>query len=162
MSKLDSFIRRMTAQRNCLNHAAQLVKDHPGTVFEFGLGNGRTYDHLKELLPLHDIYVFERNPSALASCTPPEDHLFTGEILEALAGGIDRFKRSVTLLHNDLGTSDKAAYMELILKLTPLVEGIMVPGGIIVSNSEFNVGSWETLPLPEGVKPGRYYLYRAA
>ncbi|THB80359.1 MAG: hypothetical protein D3926_07445, partial [Desulfobacteraceae bacterium] len=31
MSKLDSFIRRMTAQRNCLNHAAQLVKDHPGT-----------------------------------------------------------------------------------------------------------------------------------
>ena len=38
MSRLDSFIRRLEAQRACLNNAAQLIAGVPGNVLEFGLG----------------------------------------------------------------------------------------------------------------------------
>ena len=51
MSRLDSFIRRLEAQRACLNRAAALISGIDGIVLELGLGNGRTYDHLRELFP---------------------------------------------------------------------------------------------------------------
>ena len=60
MSRLDSFIRRLEAQRACLNRAAALISGIDGIVLELGLGNGRTYDHLRELFPDRDIYVCER------------------------------------------------------------------------------------------------------
>ncbi len=69
MSRLDSFIRRMLAQRACLNWAAEAVAGIAGPVLELGLGNGRTYDHLRELLPEREIYVFER-PNIFAGHTP--------------------------------------------------------------------------------------------
>ena len=80
MSKLDSFIRRMLAQRDCLNFAAGAIEHIPGPVLELGLGNGRTYDHLREMLPAREIYVFELVVKAFASCIPPEDRLFLGEV----------------------------------------------------------------------------------
>ena len=58
MSRLDSFIRRLEAQRACLEYAAGQIRDLPGPVLELGLGNGRTYDHLRELLPEREIFVF--------------------------------------------------------------------------------------------------------
>ena len=73
MSRLDSFIRRVTAQRDCLNAAAVLVRDLPGPVLEFGLGNGRTYDHLRSLLPDRQIFVFERQVAAHPDCIPPDE-----------------------------------------------------------------------------------------
>ncbi|MDX1738439.1 MAG: class I SAM-dependent methyltransferase, partial [Alphaproteobacteria bacterium] len=60
MSRLDSVIRRLEAQRACLNSAAELVGARVGHVLELGLGNGRTYDHLREILPDREIFVFER------------------------------------------------------------------------------------------------------
>ncbi len=60
MSRLDSFIRRLKAQRACLGLAAELIRDVPGPLLELGLGNGRTYDHLREIMPGREIYVFER------------------------------------------------------------------------------------------------------
>ena len=50
MSRLDSFRRRLTAQIDGLNWAADNLPDM-GDVLELGLGNGRTYDHLREHLP---------------------------------------------------------------------------------------------------------------
>ena len=51
MSRLDSFIRRLEAQRACLNRAADTIRGIDGIVLELGLGNGRTYDHLRALFP---------------------------------------------------------------------------------------------------------------
>ena len=59
MSRLDSFINRVTAQRATLNWVAPLVRAMTGPVLELGLGNGRTYSHLRELFPERDIWVFE-------------------------------------------------------------------------------------------------------
>ena len=71
MSRLDSFIRRLEAQRACLNRAAALISGIDGTVLELGLGNGRTYDHLRELFPDREIYVCERRVAAHPACVPP-------------------------------------------------------------------------------------------
>ena len=76
MSRLDSFIARMQAQRDCLNFLQPLVKREAGPILEVGLGNGRTYDHLRDLFPGRDIYVFERKVAAHPDCIPPDDRLF--------------------------------------------------------------------------------------
>ena len=55
MSRLDSFIRRALAQRECLANAARRITDIEGPVIELGLGNGRTYDHLRRILPEREI-----------------------------------------------------------------------------------------------------------
>ena len=60
MSRLDSYIRRMQAQKLCLDHAARLIGTRPGIILELGFGNGRTYDHLRELFPGRKVYVFDR------------------------------------------------------------------------------------------------------
>ena len=51
MSRLDSMLRRLTAQRDGLNWAAQQISGVAGDVLDLGLGNGRTYDHLREVMP---------------------------------------------------------------------------------------------------------------
>ena len=55
MSRLDSFIRRLEAQRACLGEAVRLAKGIDGFVLELGLGNGRAYDHLREICPEREI-----------------------------------------------------------------------------------------------------------
>ena len=42
MSRLDSFIARMQAQRDCLNFLKPAVDRLDGPILEIGLGNGRT------------------------------------------------------------------------------------------------------------------------
>ena len=84
MSRLDSFIRRLEAQRACLDRAAELIARLDGAVLELGLGNGRTYDHLRELFPGRDIYVCERQVAAHPDCVPPADRLLLGDMRETL------------------------------------------------------------------------------
>jgi len=67
LSRLDSFIRRLTAQREALAYATQQIAALPGPVIELGLGHGRTFDHLKMLLPNREIFVFERAPTPQAA-----------------------------------------------------------------------------------------------
>lgn len=161
MSKLESFIRRMTAQRDCLNHSSKLIKDLPGLIFELGLGNGRTYDHLRRLFPDREIYVFDRRVASFESCTPPMDHMFVGEAVDTLTKALELFGKNVAMIHNDLGTSSAEDNEALINEIKPLLESLMLPGGIIASNIEFHTDRWKKIPEPPGVKPGRYFLYKA-
>ena len=161
MSRLDSFIRRMQAQRACLDWAAKAIAGLPGPVLELGLGNGRTYDHLREILPDRDIYVFDRRIAAHPDCIPPEDHMFLGEVDEMLPVAAARLGRGVALVHTDLGTGDAEANAVLADLVGPLLAALVAPGGVVVANHELTVSGWTRLPEPEGVKPGRYFLYRA-
>lgn len=160
MSRLDSFIRRMKAQRACLDWAAQAIADLTGPVFELGLGNGRTYDHLREALPDRDIFVFEQVIKAHPSCIPPEDRLFLGDAIELLPVACRRLGQRAALIHTDLGTGDDAANRALAVRLAaPLAEALQ-PDGIVLANIEIPVESWTRLPEPEGVQKDRYFLYR--
>ncbi len=161
MSRLDSFIRRLEAQRACLNHAAELIRGIDGVVLELGLGNGRTYDHLRELFPDRDIYVCERRVAAHPDCVPPPDRLILGDIRESLVAARTLFGGRVALVHFDVGTGDAAANVALAAELTPLILPLLCPGAILASDPVHSSPSLSPLPLPDGIAPGRYHLYRA-
>lgn len=161
MSKLESFIRRMSAQRDCLNYAAKLIKNLPGVALELGLGNGRTYDHLRQILPDREIFVFDQRVASFPSCTPPSDHIFVGEILNTLKKAEKILSKKVVLVHNDLGTSNSINNENLIDSISDSLEPLMLPGAVLVSNTRFNVKFCYTIPEPPGVKKGRYFMYRA-
>ena len=160
MSRLDSFIRRLEAQRACLNRAAELIRGVEGIVLELGLGNGRTYDHLRELFPHRDIHVCERRVAAHPDCVPSPELLILGDMRETLPGLRDRFGEGVALAHFDAGTGDAAANRALAAALTPGIVALLCRGGVLVSDPPIEAAELEPLPLPEGVAPGRYHLYR--
>ena len=160
MSRLDSFIRRLEAQRACLDHAARLVAGLDGAVLELGLGNGRTYDHLRELFPERDIYVCEKKVAAHPDCVPPPERLILGDMRETLPAAHTRLGGRVALAHLDAGTGDAAANRALAAELMPLVAPLLCAGGILVSDPPFDRADLESMALPGGIAPGRYHLYR--
>jgi len=160
MSRLDSFIRRLEAQRACLDLATTLIDDVPGPVLELGLGNGRTYDHLRERLPDRDIFVFDRRVAAHPACTPPPDRLILGDLRQTLATAT-RFRGRVALAHMDVASGDVPASLALARELAPHLAELMRPDGIVVSEPPLTVAGWTPLALPDGIAPGRYHLYRA-
>jgi S-adenosyl-L-methionine methyltransferase len=160
MSRLDSSIRRLEAQRACLNQAATLIAALPGNVLEFGLGNGRTYDHLRETLRGRDIYVFERKVAAHPDCIPPDDRLFLGDFLDTLPKAIAKLGQSTALANLDIGSGDEAASQRLARTMLPFVLQLLAPRGILISDQPVDDPALEALPLPPGIKPGRYFLHR--
>lgn len=160
MSRLDSFIRRLEAQRACLDHAARLIADLPGNVLEFGLGNGRTYDHLRDRLPARDIYVFDRQVAAHPDCIPPTERLFLGDFRDTLPKAIRQLGQATALANLDIGSGDEAASQALARIMTPQVLQLLRPGGILISDQPIEDIALEALPLPEGIRPGRYFLQR--
>lgn len=160
MSRLDSFIRRLEAQRACLGHAVALIRDVDGIVLELGLGNGRTYDHLRTLCPGRDIYVCERRVAAHSDCVPPADRLILGDLRETLPAAYARFAGRVALAHLDVGTGDAAANRELAAQLTPALVSLLCPRAVLASDPPIAAPELEELPLPAGVAVGRYHLYR--
>ena len=161
MSRLDSLIRRLHAPRACLNIVAETIRDLPGPVLELGLGNGRTYDHLRETLPDREIFVFERAVAADPDCVPDAAHLLLGDIHETLPAAVERFGPSVALVHSDLGTGDAEVNGRLAAFLAARLPGLLRPGGVVISDQEVFLEGAVTLPLPEGVRPGRYFMCRA-
>src|SRR3546814_20416823 len=76
LSRLESVLRRLRAQRDCLDLAVRLVRDLPGPVFELGLGNGRTYAHLRERRPERKLLVFDHRSADPPDCGPAQDNFF--------------------------------------------------------------------------------------
>ena len=161
MSRLDSVIRRLAAQRDCLNHAAGLVAGVNGVVLELGLGNGRTFDHLRELFPEREIHVFERQVAAHPDCVPEPERLILGDVEAALVRERARFVGRVALAHIDLANGVAAASDRLFAAIAGLLQPLMAPGGVVVSERELRGMPWTELALPQGVPRERYWLYRA-
>ncbi len=160
MSRLDSVIRRLQAQRDCLEMAAGLIDGIPGPVLEFGLGNGRTYDHLREILPKREIYVFDRQIAAHPACIPDDEHMFLGELHDTLPGALERIGQQAALMHFDIGSGDKAANEKLARWIVPRANGLMARGGIAVTDQELTGTAWIPIDLPDGVPAERYFMYR--
>jgi hypothetical protein len=157
MSRLDSFIRRMTAQRDILNHICDSVKELEGPVIELGLGNGRTYDHLRERFPDRRIIAFDRSVGSYRSSTPEPENLEIGEIRDTAQKytGI-----GAALVHADIGTGYDEKDAVTLTWLPGLTAALLALHGIAASGLELNHPELERLLLPASVKPGRYFLYR--
>lgn len=160
MSRLDSLIGRLLAQRACLSRAIALVGDAPGPVVELGLGNGRTFDHLRALLPDRDIYVFERRPGAHPSCTPAPERLIVGDLRETFPTAMQRLPAPVALVHSDIGTGDPVADAPVSAWLAGALPSLLATDAIVVSDQRLEDGRLAALPLPDEVPSGRYFLYR--
>lgn len=159
MTRLDSAIRRLTAQRDLLDWASQNVGS-TGLVLEIGLGNGRTYDHLRAKLPGREIYVFERSPAAHPDCYPPEGYLIVGDLFDTLPPFIERHGRSSALIHIDIGSGDEEANRSLARRLSPLLEALLQPGGILLGDRAFDMQSCQDISAQTNVPEGRYFVYR--
>ena len=160
MSRLDSFIRRLEAQRACLDYAVSLLQNLSGIAVELGLGNGRSYDHLRERLGgSWAIYALDRQLAAHPDCVPTE--LLLGEFRDSLPRLLGRIGRSVALVHADTGSGDAEASRAQALELPALLDPLLVAGALVVSDQDMKP-PWEALPLPAGVAPGRYFIWRCS
>jgi hypothetical protein len=160
VSRLDSFIRRLEAQRACIDFAARSGNVPEGPIFELGLGNGRTYDHLRERFRGRDIFVFERQVNANAASMPDADHLITGDIGETLPRAVLRFRGRVAFVHSDLGSGDETRDRAMAARIAPLVAEAVAPMGLVASDQVLVIAGWQTLPPPPGIAESRYFLYR--
>ena len=160
MSRLDSAIRRLVAQRACLGRAAALIADLSGPVLEIGLGNGRTYDHLRELLPGREIFCFDRRVAAHPDCIPDAGHLFLGELAATLPEARRRLGATAALVHVDIGTGDERASRQTGAWLAARLPVLVVPGAVLVSDQPLADPALAELEPPEGVAAGRYFTYR--
>jgi hypothetical protein len=159
MSRLDSFIRRLEAQRACLGYAAAQIRAIGGPVLELGLGNGRTYDHLRELLPEREIFVFEREVNAHPDCIPDAAHLILGDVRATLPQARRRLPGPAALAHLDVGTGDAARNAELAAWLSGALPPLLARGAWVVSDQALGAPALVAQPPPAGIAAGRYFLY---
>ena len=157
MSRLDSMLRRLAAQRDGLNWAAARLRDLEGDVVDLGLGNGRTYDHLREILPDRRIWVVDRALNCHPSCVPPAENYLEGEA-EPMLDRMAAEGLRIALAHYDFGYGVEADDIAEAARLSPLIARVMVPGGLIVSGQPL-VGFSE-ITGPDTIAPDRYRFYR--
>lgn len=163
MSRLESMIRRLEAQVACLDWAIREIADLPGPVLELGLGNGRTYDHLRERLsggrPIH---VFDRAVGAHPGCVPPAQFLTLGEIRETLPAFARRGIAPAALIHADLGSGNPESTRAMAAWLGPVLPPLVVSRGLVLSDQPLSAPELVDIDPPIGSLQWRYFIYRRA
>jgi hypothetical protein len=155
MTRLDSFIRRMTAQRDILDQICAEVAKIEGPVLELGLGNGRTFHHLRERLPGRRIVAFDRALAAHSSSIPETENLVLGEIRETARKfiGIE-----AALVHADIGTGYGDRDAVTATWLPDLIASLLRVGGFAVSGTPLDHPLLQRLPAPTSEPADRYFL----
>ncbi|MBJ3777410.1 class I SAM-dependent methyltransferase [Acuticoccus mangrovi] len=160
MSRLDSFIRRMSAQRLLLDAAAERLVGIDGPIIDLGIGAGRTYDHLVALFPDREVFAFDNFVQAAVGVLPDAHHMVIGEIRDTLPASLPRLGRRAALIHNDLGSADAVGNAAIGGWLAPAILAVARPDAIIVTSFVLPFDKAVSLPLPDGVAPGRYHLFQ--
>ena len=160
MSRLDAFIRRMQAQRACINFVAANLAGLTGPILELGLGNGRTYDHLRGCFPGHSIFVFDRQVAAHPDCVPPVQFLRLGDFRTTIPAYAAEGQAGAAFIHADIGSGDKQATLTLATDLAPTWARILAPGGYLACDQPVQQAGLSPCPQPDGVDADRYHLYQ--
>lgn len=160
MSRLDSFIRRLEAQRVMLDWAVAAIDGRDGLVLELGLGNGRTYDHLRERLPGRAIHVFERDVTPNPASMPPAEMLVDGDMALTLPVFAVQHGRNAVLIHVDVTTGVPDRDRVVFAWLPEQVVALAAADALVVSGWAIEHPQLEPVALPDGVPEGRYFAYR--
>lgn len=160
MSRLDSAIARLKAQRVCLGFAAEALKELDGCVLELGLGNGRTYDHIRGLMPERRIYVFDRRIASHPDTIPPTELTYLGEMTETLPRAAAELGACAALVHADIGGGGQAASDRNAAAIGPLIPPLTLPGALVLVDQELHCPELAPVDPPEGVPERRYFMYR--
>ncbi|MEO6625040.1 MAG: class I SAM-dependent methyltransferase [Burkholderiaceae bacterium] len=162
MSRLDSFILRMQAQRACIDEVAAQTAGQDGLILELGLGNGRTYDHLRQRFPGRSVYVFDREVAAHPDCIPPTAMLRLGDFRQTIPAFLKLHRGTARFVNADVGSADKAASVRLANDLAPALRAILAPRAWLACDQPVDCPGLERLPLPRGDFGDHYCLYRRA
>ncbi len=157
MSRLESMMRRLTAQKIGLEWAVDRTASLAGDALEIGLGNGRSYDHLREIATVRRIWVIDRILQCHHSCVPPEENFLQGEAGDMLTR-LAAKGRQIVVAHYDCGIGVKEKDVAEAAMLSPLIAAVMAPNGIIISGQPL-VGITQ-MDGPDGIAPDRYYFYK--
>lgn len=71
-----------------------------------------------------------------------------------------KIPHSAALAHLDIGTGDVRENQRLAVELAWLIAPLMCPNAVIVSDPALDLPGSDRLPLPHGVRAGRYHLYQ--
>lgn len=159
-SRLDLFIDRMVSQRACLDFAIAETAALTGPVYELGLGNGRTYHHMRQRITGRDILVFERAVASHPDSTPPAELTVLGDVMQTLPAMLADTGAVASLIHADLGGHNREKNDIFARRISPLVEPLLAPGGLMVSSDRMYFHALTEMPLPAGAVPGRCFIYR--
>jgi trans-aconitate methyltransferase len=164
MSQLDLHIAQKIAQRDSIDLAARRLAGRPGWVVEFGLGRGRSYSHLVERFPDHEIYCFDRQHAMdPGGPRPTAARLILGDLGVVLADPTiqARFRGQVILAHLDLawGDGDDATVHRMVVERT---RAWLRPGAWILSDRAVPLEpAWDLVAVPaaEVGHADRYHRY---
>lgn len=135
-------------------------------MWEVGLGNGRTYDHLVNRFAGRDIVVFDRQVMSHPDCIPPQAMQRLGDFHDTVPAQARLRAGTVAVIHADVGSGDIAKSRALGRALAPHFVQALVPGGYLIGDQPMDdpllvpvaladVGAGE---LPEDA----YFFYRKA
>lgn len=163
MSRLDKMIRRLEAQRRLIDDAAAELAGRAGGPglklgLELGLGNGRTYHHLREKFPGWRLVAFDHALVAHPACVPAQGDLVLGEIAEtapafvATAGPAD-------FVHADMGDHTDENDRLLEAWLPAMIVGLTRPGAIVLASTRLAHAGLIARPYPDDLAPYDYFGY---
>lgn len=162
MSRLDSFLRRLMAQRDILNWAMAEIATRNGLVLEIGLGNGRTYDHMRAGLSADRIYAFDRANNANPRSIPPADRLVLGEFAETLPAFAAIHPGAAVLVHSDAGLGEPEANARQVVKLSGWLPPLLAPRGLLLSDQKLTHPDLVPQSPPVTILADRYFVYSKA
>ena len=160
MTRLDDFIVRMQAQRACIDEAATCTQGREGPVLELGLGNGRTFDHLRARFAGRPIYVFDREVGAHPDCIPEPEFLRLGDFRVSVPAYVAEGRVPAVFIHADIGSANRQVSTRLAADLAPDWLKILAPGGFLACDQQIDLPGLERLPLPGGLLADNYHFYR--
>lgn len=163
-TRLERFIARVVGQRSCIDAAAQRTRAMQGPVWEVGLGNGRTYDHLRDRFAGHDVIVFDRQVMAHPDCIPPDDMVRLGDFRTTIAAEVAQSAGSVVVIHADIGNGNVEESRALGRWLAPLFVRALATGGCLVGDQPMDDPALEPITLADigatDMPADTYFLYR--
>lgn len=163
-TRLERFIARVVGQRSCIDAASAVTRGLMGGVWEVGLGNGRTYDHLRDRFAGRDIAVFDRQVVSHPDCIPPDNMMRLGDFRETLPVEAARSAGAVVMIHADVGDGNVQASRALGRWLAPLFAQALVPGGYLVGDQPMEDPALEPIALAAlgivDLPPDTYFVYQ--
>ncbi|MFM9973228.1 MAG: class I SAM-dependent methyltransferase [Beijerinckiaceae bacterium] len=160
LSRLELTLFRLQAQHACLDWLFRQLAGAPGHVLELGLGHGRTFDHMRRHMPERDIYVFDRENAAYEDCQPDPRFLVLGEISETLPALYGTLGNRIVLANSDIGSFNVERSKANAAMMAQIRPPFMAKNGYVMSDYPLEMPGFDVLPLPEGAREGRYFLYQ--
>lgn len=154
---------RLDTQIGLLDWAAATLEreaaTRPGIVVELGLGNGRTYDHLRVRMPERRIVVLDREMKANPARRPAASDFIGGEIDVTWRALAEQVPSGAALIHADLGDGTDAYDHKLEAWLGEACAALAAPSAIIISSTRIAHRAIEPLAPPFQPVHGHYRVY---